>query len=279
MSDRTIPVLPKWPFLAGNAVLIAAAALVVATSAHPLSAVCCVLCVAAVVAGAVLAVVPYLREYQAAVKYVELGQLSDTAAQIQQVKALAAQISDATARWQEVQTASGKTAATAREITDRMAAEVRAFTDFMAQANDSEKNALRLEVEKSRRAEGDWLQIIVRILDHIYALHQAGARSGQPELAAQLDQFQNACREAARRVGLIPYVAAADEPFAADRHKNFDGETPAEGALIGETLAAGYTYQGRLLRPALVKLKSPETPAAAAPKEETTVTDAEPTLL
>jgi molecular chaperone GrpE (heat shock protein) len=279
MSDRSVPVLPKWPFIAGNVLLLAVAMLVATQSSHPLSSLRCVLCVGAVLAGAALAVIPFLMEYKAAVKFVETAHLADTVAQIQGVKTLAAQIGDATARWQEVQAAASKTANAAQDVTDRMAAEVRAFAEFMQHSNDAEKNALRLEVEKSRRAEGDWVQIIVRMLDHVYALHQAGARSGQPELSAQLDHFQNACRDVVRRVGLIPFVAAEDELFTAERHKVFDGETPAEDARVGETLAAGYTYQGRLLRPALVKLRSPETPAAAPEEKEKPVTDAEPSLL
>ena len=44
--------------------------------------------------------------------------------------------------------------------------------EFLAKANDSEKGFLRLEVDKLKRAEGEWLQTLVRILDHVNALHQ-----------------------------------------------------------------------------------------------------------
>jgi len=41
-----------------------------------------------------------------------------------------------------------------------------------------------------------------------------------------------------------------------NRHQLLEGEkAPPAGGLIAETLATGYTFQGRLLRPALVKLK------------------------
>lgn len=277
MSNRTTPVLPKWPFFAGDVLLLVVAVYVATQSPHPLMLLQDVLCVGAVALGAILAVLPFLFEYRAAAKFIEIGQLADTVAQIQKLERLAAQISDATARWQEVHTAADKTATSAKEITERMADEVKGFTEFMRKANDSEKATLHLEVEKARRAEGDWLQLVVRILDHIFALHQAAVRSGQPELVAQLDSFQNACRDVARRIGLTPFAAEADEPFDADRHKVFDNETASAGALIGETLAAGYNYQGRLLRPALVKLKSSETPAAAS--GEKAVTDTEQSLL
>jgi molecular chaperone GrpE (heat shock protein) len=97
----------------------------------------------------------------------------------------------------------------------------------------------------------------VRMLDHTYALHRAALRSGQPTVIEQLGQFQNACRDAARRVGLAPFVAAPAEPFDAQRHQPANEEVkPATDATVDETLATGYTYQGRILRPALVRLRN-----------------------
>ena len=100
------------------------------------------------------------------------------------------------------------------------------------------------------------MQVLVRILDHVYALNQGALRSGQPNLVAQLGSFQNACRDAARRVGLTPFVAKDSEPFDAQRHQLVEGDTqPFAGAVVRETIASGYTFQGKLLRPALVQLR------------------------
>ena len=284
MKEASNWTVPKWPFLLGNATLLGFAGwIVLAKASHPITDLQIVFATATVGLGAVLGTLPYILEYRGASKLVEVNALTTVVAQLEDLQKYAGQVSAATDQWVRVQEATQggaeKTTAAAREIADRMAVEIRSFNEFQTKLNDGEKNALRLEVEKLRRIEGDWLQVLARILDHIFALYTAASRSGQPEVAAQIGQFQIACRDAARRVGLIPFVAGADEPFVAERFKNFDGETPAEGALIDETLAAGYTYQGRLLRPALVKLKSPETPAAPAPEEEKPVKDAEPTLL
>ncbi len=145
---------------------------------------------------------------------------------------------------------------------------MKAFTEFMQRANDSERATLRLEVEKLRRAEADWLQVLVRMLDHVYALHQGALRSGQPNLIEQLGSFQNACRDAARRVGLTPFAPNEAEPFDAQRHQLVeDGAQPPPDAVVAETIAAGYTFQGRPLRPALVRLReSPAAVAAASPE-------------
>jgi molecular chaperone GrpE (heat shock protein) len=107
----------------------------------------------------------------------------------------------------------------------------------------------------------------VRLLDHVFALHTAAERSGQPQLAGQITSFQNACREAVRKVGITPFAPAPGETFDGKRHQTAGGTQPTEPALIAETLATGYTFQGRQIRAALVRLASPAAPAA--PSETT----------
>ena len=144
------------------------------------------------------------------------------------------------------------------------------FIAFMQKANDSEKATLRLEVDKLRRTESDWLQVIVRMLDHTYALYQAAVNSGQPHLVQQLGNFQFALRDAARRIGLAPFVPAPNEPFDPKMHQPADEKSkPEPGAVVVETIATGFTYQGQMLRPALVALQTPGTEKAdEAPKPD-----------
>ncbi len=256
MRDPTDATISKWPFFVGDVLLFGAAVFVYAQSKLPMGLweMCFAgLCLAA---GAVLGIAPFVLEYRATVKLAEAGALATVVAQIQNLEAIAAQIRSATGHWQEVQEQAGKTSLAAKEIAERMRAEVEAFTQFMQRMNESEKATLRLEVEKLRRAEVEWLQVVVRMLDHVYALHQGAVRSGQPNVLEQVGSFQNACREAARRVGLAPFAADPSEPFDAQRHQLADGDArlPAD-AVVDETLAAGYTFQGKLLRPALVRLR------------------------
>jgi molecular chaperone GrpE (heat shock protein) len=145
---------------------------------------------------------------------------------------------------------------------------VQAFTEFLQRANDSERANLRLEVDKLKRGEGEWLQVLVRMLDHVYALHQGASRSGQPKVAEQVGNFQMACRDSARRVGLTPFTANEGEPFDAQRHQLVEeGATAAVDAIVAETIATGYTFQGRLVRPALVRLRDGEAAVAAVTTE------------
>ena len=257
MRNLRMPRLSKWPFLLGDVLLLGLASLVYAQSKPPMSAweLCtCTLCVAV---GAGCAVWPFVLEYRVLTRLMVAEQLTSAAAEIQKLEQFAGQISNATGLWQTVQESADKTANSAKEIADRMTTELQRFNEFLRSASEGEKAALRLEVEKLRRAEADWLQVLVRMLDHTYALHRAALRSGQPTLIEQLGQFQNACRDAARRVGLAPFVAAPAEPFDPQRHQPANEEVkPAADAAVDETLATGYTYQGRIFRPALVSLRN-----------------------
>lgn len=263
MSDVVAPKLTKWPFLMGDLLLVAAACFILTQSRLPLTPSALGLVVLCVLCGAFLSILPFILEYRAVTRIVEAASLTTVVSQLKQLETVAGQISAATGRWQNAQDAAENTAAAAKSIAERMSAEVKAFTEFMQRANDTEKSTLRLEVEKLRRAEGDWVQVLMRVLDHVYALHLGAVRSAQPNLIDQLTHFQNACRDAARRVGVVPFVGRPGEAFDSTRHKALEGDTaPPEGATITDTIATGYTFQGRLARPALVRLASQAAPPA-----------------
>jgi molecular chaperone GrpE (heat shock protein) len=282
VRDRLEIRLPKWPFFLGDAFLLGMAYFIYWESKYPLGRWEITACGVCVALGAVLGILPYLLEYRALLKRIEANALETVTEKIQKLETVATQISSATNHWQAAQDQADKTAALAREIADRMAAEVRDFSAFMEKINQGEKTNLRLEVEKLKRAENDWLNVLVHMLDHVYALYHAAERSGQANLIGQLGQFQNACRDVARRVGLVPLIANQEEQFDGKRHQLANGETPPEGAVVAEVLAPGYTFQGRFIRPVLVrtqdngaaqgveaKITAPETDQSQLPLEST----------
>ncbi len=269
MSDLIAPKLSKWPFFLGDGLLVGTACLIVCQNKSALGHWELCFVVLCVVGGALLGVAPFLLEYEALVKATQARELATAASLLKDLEGIAAQISGATGKWQDAQEQADKTAAGAREIAERMTGEVQAFTEFMQRANDSERANLRLEVEKLRRAETDWLQVLVRTLDHVYAWHLGACRSGQQKLIEQVGNFQTACRDAARRVGLTPFAAGEGEPFDAQRHQLVEeGAQAPPAAVVGETVATGYTFQGRLLRPALVRLRADGAAAGEVEREK-----------
>jgi len=278
MKNATEWTVPKWPFLLGDALLLACAGYFTWHAPHPLGHWEIGVGSACVALGALLGALPFVLEYRATARLIELNGLATVTGKIQHLDQVGGQIAACTHDWANAQAQAEKTAGSAREIADRMSAEVRQFNEFMQRMNDSEKASLRLEIEKLRRGETEWLQVLVRILDHIFALHAAAGHSGQPRLAEQIAQFQSACCDAARRVGLTPFAAEPDELFNAERHQAVGlKDTPPASALIAETVGSGFKFQGRLVRPALVRLR--EEPKTAAPAAPETAGDAGQPLL
>ncbi|HEX6908835.1 MAG TPA: hypothetical protein VF142_00490 [Longimicrobium sp.] len=270
MTERPLPRVNKVPFFIADLVLLGLAVWIVWEQAHPLAPGPLALLVLCVAGACGLALVPFRLEYDAQLKLAETGALTTAVAEINRLREVAEHIRQATGQWQGVQEHSGQAVAAARDVADRITAEAQDFAVFLQKANDTEKNHLRLEVEKLRRAEGDWTQVLVRILDHVFALHQAAQRSSQRNVAEQLARFQQACRETSRRIGLVAFEAGADEPFDAAKHQLVDpAGTAPPGVPVAETRACGFSYQGQLLRRALVRLTEPvaagESGTPAAP--------------
>jgi molecular chaperone GrpE (heat shock protein) len=270
MNDMTNWKVPKWPFFLAYAVMLAFAYYFILRA--PRAVHYWELAAGCVAFGAVLSLIPFYMDYRAMGKAIEINALGAVAEKIQNLDTLSAQINAVTNRWaliqETLQADAGKTSDAAKQIADKMTEEVRQFNEFMQKMNDSEKTTLRLEVEKLRRAEGEWLQVLVRILDHIFALHAAAVHSGDSKFIGPIADFQNACRGTARRIGLAPFIAEADEKFNAERHQIAGRkEKPPEGAVITETVGVGYTFQGKLLRPALVRVREANL-AAAKPAAE-----------
>lgn len=265
MTDSNVPKLNKLPFFAGDALLLVLAGWIVYQTPHPIGMSSVWIIAILGFTGAWLAILPFILEYRAAVKVAEASGLTTVVEQMNELRTLANQISFATAQWQVVQDQSSQTVKAAHEIADRMTKEAQAFSAFMQKANDSEKAHLRLEVDKLHRGEGEWLQTVVLLLDHVYALNKAGVRSGQTVLIEQLGHFQAACRDAVRRLGLTAFEAGVNDPFDTNMHQLLDGDgQPQAGTPITQSIATGYTFQGKLLRKAVVAVQNgqPQEPTA-----------------
>jgi len=279
MTELTRPSVPKWPFLLGDAFMLGLAWFVYQQSKLPLNsfamgAIC--ICVAL---GALLAILPFVMEYRIVLRLTESESLTSVVAQVQNLESIATLIGQATGQWQSVNDHSAKAVAAATQIGEKMAVEAKAFAQSLEKASDTEKNTLRLEVEKLRRSETDWLQVVVRMLDHTFALHSAAVRSGKTALIEQLTQFQNAVRDAARRVGLVPVTAEGGESFNPEKHQSSEGEAPEAGAVVATTMATGYSFRGQPIRKVLVSLEKPteeQIAAADSPSEADSVQPQQP---
>ncbi len=262
MSLLTIPRAAKWPFFVGDGLLLGLAWLFYTQAKLPMNGPTLVACVACFAIGAVLGITPFILDHQAEVKIAESNGLASTVDRIRGLETIAAAVQSATGRWQGVHEHATQAINAARQVSEKMSEQMTSFMEFLEKANDSERQHLRLEVDKLKRAESDWLGVLVRILDHVFAIHSAARRSGQQKVVDQLTQFQLACRDTARRVGLTPFEAEPGAPFDPQQHQLVGGGEVVAESRIAETVATGFTFRGQMIRPAVVALEGAGTTPA-----------------
>lgn len=270
MNDRTPPTLQKWPFLIMDLLVIAGCSWMVWQAMPPKETLDHVIILAGIagwIFAACIGIYPWVIEFKAQTRLEESSALADALDQIKKLEDVGNRVQAASTSWQGAHDAASKVVGVAKDVQEKIHADSKDFMSFVERVNSEEKKHLKLEVEKLRRAETEFLQVTVRMLDHTFALNQAAARSGQPQLIQQLGHFQNACRDTARRVGLVPYVPAVGEKFDSRAHQTEPPSEPPADSTISEILAAGYTFQGQLLRRALVQVSQPSAePPQSAPE-------------
>ena len=122
MEAGNQPRVPKWPFLLGDAIMLGLAYFIYWQGAVPLPLAEIIAGGVCVVLGAVLAIVPFLLDYRALMKVIEVSTLGDAMEKIQNLETLSAHIGSATSHWQLAHEDVEKTSAAAREISERMEA-------------------------------------------------------------------------------------------------------------------------------------------------------------
>ena len=273
MSESSVPRMQKWPFFLGDVVALIACFAVYNMGGETFETGKAAACIVCLVFGAVLAVYPFIQEYRLDARFAEADQLAQVSEFMTQLEKVRNSVTVATAHLETAQDYSEKTIQSCREIAERMTEEAKAFADFMAKANDAEKSHLQLEVDKLRQGEAEWVKTSTVLLDETFRIHRAAAQAGNLRVADQLAKFQSVCRAAAGRVGLVPFEAEFGEPFNSETHALPEpGMEAPEDARVGATLAPGYTYLRRPLRPAIVQLQGApqtgESPAPAAQSED-----------
>lgn len=275
MPISEAPRVSKLPFLLADLVLVGLGVFLMFQGARPLNQWEILGIVACVVIGSLVGVQPFLREHAAAVKLWEQEQLAGAAEQLGQLADVADRIGAATGQWQTVQETAARTVGVAGELSGQMRDAAKQFTESLQRLSDQEKQTLRLETDKLRRHEQEFLQIMVHLLDHTYALFGAAVRSGQTNVIQQIGQFRAACQDTVRRVGLLSHEARPGDAFDARAHQTADGKEPPAGAKIAGTVACGYTYQGQPVRRILVALQA-DSVAAPEPVRLTITPEARP---
>lgn len=279
MTNRGTGMAFYVPFLIGDALLLVAAWAVFFQGHRPMEVYEALVVCGSTAVGALLGVWPFVLSHRARLRREENAQLGEAVEKIQKLEEVAQQVEIATNKWQTAQDAADSTVRAAQRLGESIEGSLKEFREYVEAARQDERQSLRLEVQKLRQAEKLWLQVVVHMLDHTFALFTAAQRSGQARVIEQIGRFQAVCLDAVRRVGLVSLSVAPGTPYDPEQHE-VAGEKPAEaeGLRVLGTLAPGYTYQGELLRKPLVAIREGGDEAgAAAAAASTAVPGAAPT--
>lgn len=138
------------------------------------------------------------------------------------------------------------------ELLQRMQGEVAEVNDrLMRNQADFENAKRRLErqaTEAATRGSGDLADKLLPVLDACDSAMQHGAAEVEPIFAALLGTLE--------KDGLVR-VAEAGAPFDPNVHEAVFHEPAADddGTVVSEVLRSGYLWNGRVLRPAMVKVR------------------------
>ncbi len=246
--------LPFWPFVILDLLFLGMAVVIYRNAHRPFESIDAGLVITCVVGAAFCIALPFLRRNADENAMAQAELVANAVAEIKKIETVAQQINSATTQWQGVQEQATKTVDSAREVADSMASEAKSFVEFLKKANESEKSHLRVEVDKLRRSEGQWIEVMVRLMDNVHALNVAALQSGKASLIGQIGQFYNACCDTARRVGLVPVVVEPGAAYDDQAQVLFEGEKATAGAKVGVTVACGYSFQGQVIRKPMVTL-------------------------
>ncbi len=145
------------------------------------------------------------------------------------------------------------------EAEERLAAERDEYLDSLrrlqADFDNYRKRAVRQQTELLERAtEG----LLVQLLPVLDALDLAEAHASEEDKTA-LSQVGTLLRDTLARQGLerIDAVGVEFDPTVHDAvaHEEPDGDEDGKGHEITEVMRAGYRLKGRVVRPAMVKVK------------------------
>jgi molecular chaperone GrpE len=132
------------------------------------------------------------------------------------------------------------------------------------------KRSRRDIAEAERRVQEDLLRSLLPTFDNLErAVSHAGSAADVKALAEGIKMVMRQFQDTLGGLG-IERVATLGKPFDPAEHEAVQHVQSAEvppGAVVQE-LQAGYRWQGRLMRPALVVVSKPAAPSAVPPAQD-----------
>jgi len=160
LPDQT-PKLPKWPFLVGDAALLAAAGLIAENAAQPLPIEAIAAIVACVICAAIAGAIPFLADYARRQDEALDTRQRSLEALARNATAAADQISIAAAGLRETADSAQRSLGEAEQLPRKLQEQIAEFGAQVARNRAEDKKALEKEMTALRSAMADRLEAVV----------------------------------------------------------------------------------------------------------------------
>jgi hypothetical protein len=244
MNPSLSPRPPKWPYLLGDALLLALACLVGLTAESPLSALALSVIFGCVALGCVLAVLPYLFDFfadqRAAVVEFQQKLEAQNARLLHGVETLAA----TGAQLKAAHEAAAKAIHAADTLPYRLQEKIAEFTGQLQEHDDEEKSAMAKELETLRDTEGQRLTALVGTIQTATKEFAALEKEARASIEAARHEVAESAPALAAALG-----AATTRAEAALNQSALHAQTAitAVETKLHDTIAAAEAVASRLL--------------------------------
>lgn len=242
-----------FPYFIADLTFIGLAVAIFAFSDKPLGAFELSISAICIAAGAWCLILPFRKKLDTEIQLHQAQILDQSVMRLQNIESLANKIESATFNWSNIENTAKRSVESAETLSNNMISEANAFKEFLNSAQSEETNHLRLMVEKLKKAEKEWIHVIMGMLDHATALKWAALKSQNPALENQICNFHEQLVEIARQIGLQIFEPQSGDVFDPEIHQPASSEDQLQkDEPIGMPRSAGFRFRGVIVRKALV---------------------------
>lgn len=277
-SESSLLSNPILPYLVADVLFLGTALGVLIFGSRPMTIIELIVITFCVTAGAWVMIYPFKRRADIDLQLAQNRAINQSVAKLSNLESLVARIESASGNWSGIQEKAEQCLGSSKEMAEAMIKESESFKQFLETATNEELQHLRLLLDKMKKAEKDWANIIMAMLDHSTALKWAAKRSNNPNLIEQITNFQAQQVEIARQIGLVIFEPNTGDTFDEEIHQPASSdEVINNGDIIALPRSAGFKFRGVILRKALVSCNKEDQTQFPGPATSSTINPVEAT--
>lgn len=273
--------MPRWPFIAGDVVLLALAWLALPHDGTPPGLGAIILAAICVIAGIALLLAPFLLDYEAHLRLAEAAVREAADQQARKLAQTAEQLAHAVSRSQSTEEQAGQALGALEELAEKLGAQADELAQVATRLAEREQTGQKAELDRLVQERDDALAALdarVSTVAAVLAEAQAASRKAASTTARALEEVRNRFDDLNARLDRAPEAgppaAPADEtadaagPAASSAPASAAPPAPSSPPVPAAPLAAAEAPPVELVDARAEPAALPEEPAAPPPASE-----------